>query len=497
MGYCNYFGLAPVPVSSHYQFGGVANLAILQPTAGREALSRDSIEHINRLMRLVEAAISEIIAETDAADRNTCFLQYIHTHGRIELARRVTVEVRPTDVSLPLGEVATHCEGRRAFYYAGRDPAILQTFASADSCLLHLSQVNPRRSVQQQYITSVLRTPEVPDRATVTKTYLGPDLSMAEAALLVRITMTLAEDYLLPNVEVRFADITHGVGALVEGGRDNLKIYLARDSGIVRPVIECYRAAYEVFGGFVKDFVRVHLYQRISQHIPSSTREGADALLKLLQRSRELYRYEESEFGTLEPLLAEYLSGQTTFADVIQAAVSVVRPHTQTVTSAQVGSIEEQLPDIVDAPAPTQEEIEQRYGAAPPILRKEVSSAMKVLFTTGTYSQLNNFELFLGLSDRLFNRDGSFFQSPHTTKIIWASHRVIYIFAHASGELTFYYDIELKEQLHERKTGGGMFPTTTLITKNRIYVPVPPEIADAFKVTEGAKEFYVRFDVLC
>ena len=41
-----------------------------------------------------------------------------------------------------------------------------------------------------------------------------------------------------------------------------------------------------------------------------------------------------------------------------------------------------------------------------------------------------------------------------------------------------------------------MFPTTTIITKNRIFVPVPADLIDAFRVTEGAKEFFVRFDLL-
>jgi molecular chaperone HtpG len=41
-----------------------------------------------------------------------------------------------------------------------------------------------------------------------------------------------------------------------------------------------------------------------------------------------------------------------------------------------------------------------------------------------------------------------------------------------------------------------MFRTTTLITKNRIFVPVPEALAEEFKVSSGAKEFFVRFDVL-
>jgi molecular chaperone HtpG len=41
-----------------------------------------------------------------------------------------------------------------------------------------------------------------------------------------------------------------------------------------------------------------------------------------------------------------------------------------------------------------------------------------------------------------------------------------------------------------------MFPTTTIITKNHVYVPVPQELESAFKITTGAKEFYVRFDTI-
>ncbi|MEX1194320.1 MAG: ATP-binding protein [Dehalococcoidia bacterium] len=496
MGYRNYFGLAPVPISGHYQFGGCVNLDILQPTAGREALSRESIEQVNQIVQLTEDLISEALSKSDAADRNSRFLEYVKSRGRTDLAGRVTVEIKPDDVAIPLEEVQSHCSGKNLHYYAGRDQAILQTFSSAESCVVHLSQSNPRRSVQQQYVTQILGIAEVPDQATLMNIYHGPDLTLAEAALLLRVSVTLAEDYLFPSPEIRFADISHGVAVLVEGAEANCKIYLARDSSIVQPVIECHRTAYEVFGGFVKDFVRIHLYPRISSLVPSSTREGADALLKVLQRSRELYRYEESEFGQIDSLLAEYLAGDVTFAEILNASTAKTRPHTQTVTSTQVGTIEDQIPDIMGSPAPTPEEIEQQYGAAPALLRTDASSEMKVLLASTQYPQLNNFEMFLGLSDRLFNRDGTFFHSPHTTKIIWGSHRVIYIFGHASGEFTLYYDIELKEPLSDEHAGGGMFPTTTIITKNRIFVPVPHDLMDAFRVTSGAKEFFVRFDLV-
>jgi hypothetical protein len=40
------------------------------------------------------------------------------------------------------------------------------------------------------------------------------------------------------------------------------------------------------------------------------------------------------------------------------------------------------------------------------------------------------------------------------------------------------------------------FATTTLITKKRIFVPVPAELTDEFRVESGSREFLVRFDLL-
>ena len=75
-------------------------------------------------------------------------------------------------------------------------------------------------------------------------------------------------------------------------------------------------------------------------------------------------------------------------------------------------------------------------------------------------------------------------------------HRVIYIFTDATGGFSLYYDIELREPLEANATGGAMFPTTTIITKDRIYVRVPRALEPAFEITQGAKEFYVRFDTI-
>jgi molecular chaperone HtpG len=491
------FGLAPVPSSGYYQLGGFVNLTILQPTAGREALSRESIGHVSVLVSMAEFAITELLAKNDAVDRNTSFQQYVLQKGKVDLAKRVTVFVQPEKKNIALGDILDYSKKRKLYTYSGHDEKILNTFSGPQSCLLQISQSNPRRRLQERYLSQYLRVESVPDQATLIKEYKPTELSLEEASFVARVTATLSEDYLLSDVEITLADISHGVEVMLRKDKRVLRIWLARNGAYVPPVVKMYRTAHEVFGGFVKDFIRNHLYYRLSDHIPSSTREGADALAQLLQKSRELYRYEESELGELEPLLGDWLSGEKSLAQVITTARGASRPWTHTVRRDQVGSLEEALPDVASAPNVADPEAEsQVFEAAPAILREDVSCDLKILLAGSKKPQLNNFEMFLGLSDRLMKREGEFFRFPHTTRIIWAGHRIIYIFTDAAGTITLYYDMELRESLEKQEASGGMFPTTTLVTKGRIYVPVPKLLEPAFRITDGAKEFYVRFDTI-
>ena len=163
----------------------------------------------------------------------------------------------------------------------------------------------------------------------------------------------------------------------------------------------------------------------------------------------------------------------------------------------QVGSLEKALPDVVQSPSgPDGGEEGRQFEPAPAIIR-DVPCDLKILVAQNKYPQLNEFGLFLALSDRFTKREGDFFRHfAHTTKIIWAAHRIIYVFTAAAGRGMLYYDIELREPLGEGVASGGMFPTTTLITRNRIYVPVPAALEPAFQIIGGSKEFYVRFDTL-
>jgi len=66
--------------------------------------------------------------------------------------------------------------------------------------------------------------------------------------------------------------------------------------------------------------------------------------------------------------------------------------------------------------------------------------------------------------------------------------------AHSAQSL--YYDIELRGARSAGPAGGAPLITTTIVTKTKIFVPIPPQLMECFKVADEPVEFYVRFDLL-
>ena len=494
LGFRNLFGLAPIPTSGSYNFGGVVNVDILTPTAGREALSRESIQFVADLMTLIEREVSKDIAQTDSADGNQPFQQYIRSHNLISLAQNVRIAVLPgRNRQVKLGDAEGFEPTKPKLFYAGQDGTIQRRFSGEESNLLHVSQVNPRRNLQLRFLREVAAIDEVPERVIVERV-AQTLLTLEEAMFLVRLRGVLLDDYFMPHVDAAFATISHGVSLHIEGQGERLQIAVARDMPAVRVVVEAYRSAPEVFHGFVIDFVRAHVYPQIRDRVPSSTRQGRDALLRRLKENEDLFRYDLSDFGEVESLLADYLAGKADLEQVMRSSAGRAAGQRQEVRLDQVGTVEEELPDILAAG--TDEPSTNAFAAAPPILRTEQTSDMKVLTVRQEHVKLNGFRMFLALSERLTRREGGFLRQPHTTKLMWGSHRVIYVFADSSGELNLYYDLKLKEPLETETTGGAMFPTTTIVTRNRIFVPVPRELESAFQISNGRKEFFVRFDTI-
>lgn len=497
MGLRSRFGLAPLPLASHYQFGGYADLPFLQPTAGREALTRESIQQAAPLMPQLELALTDMIKNTDVADGSSAFQQHLIALGRINWASRVSIQLSPGEERIDLGELRTTYPNSDLHWYDGTDTDIINTFSSVDNPLIRISQVNPRRELQRRYLQEVAKLPQVPNTATITETYKPSDLTWSEVDLTLSIARVLRGDYLIDDVSVEWVKISHGVPMLAETNGDRLVLRISRTWSAVLALLGVVSHSSEIMDGMTKDFVRVHVYDRIKAFVPSSQRAGLDALQRTLARRSELYRLEPDDKGELEPLLADYLAGRIDLPAVLSAAANVSAGQTQRVGRDAVATVETVLHDVVNTvvePTPVQPISAPAPGS--PILRPDIEVRERLLTVERELSQLNNHRIFLALSDKLFSREREFFLWPHTTQVAWAGRRIVFLFGLAHSPQSLYYDIELRGNRTAGAAGGTPILTTTIVVQNRIFVPIPSQLLECFKVTTDPIEFYVRFDLL-
>lgn len=498
----NYFGLAHMPLSNSFSFGGVINLSNLHPTAGREALSRESLNFASTILNIIQKYLCESISKIKLIDNNTNFLNYIVTNSRYDLANNIKIDMKPGENNkILLSDVAQEINGKNVLYYGGRNQDTINTFGNENTNLLHLSQVNPRRTIQY-HILLQKQIQQASDHPRIEKILEVSEFSLEEAAITIRMSSILSDDYLLADNQVLIANISHNVPHIVKKEQDTLYVYIDNRSQQIQQLINTYKTAYEVLNGFIKDFIRNYLYQKIAPYIPSSTRGGADALHKILAKNKELFEYEKEDLGELDGLLNDYINGDIKLSDVLKQSKTIHRSHTQSVSTNQVGNAELEIPALVDE---TQSEIvndnsqtiqELTILPLPPIFRTDSKTDKKILKTQVKYKSLNNFDIFLSLSNSVYKRQLDFFFEPHSTKVIWGMHRIVYIFTHVSNKISLYYDIELKEKISGVEAGGKAIPTTTILTKDKIFIPIVPELENYFDIQEGKKEFFVRHDLI-
>ncbi|EIV2908188.1 ATP-binding protein [Citrobacter braakii] len=499
MGLRSGFGLAPLPVASVYQLGGFADLPFLVPTAGREALTRDSIVDASRIFPPLERHLTEILASHPIADSLTAFQQYVINNHLTALGNRVKIQVQEDGEQFEMGELTTKFSGLQMQSYDGTDPDLIRMFSGSENPLIRISQNQPRRELQRRYLNEILHVPSIPNHATISQIFAPGDLTHEEVSLTFSLARVLRSDYMLDDVDIIWADITHGVPMIAKMEEDKVILTLSRSWPALKAVISHLSTSYDLLDSFTKDLVRVHIYAQIQSFVPSSQRAGLDALQRALERKREIFRLERQDKGVLDPLIADYLSGKVEIGQVLSAAVAITAVQSQHVSGRQVGTVEQVLPDVVNAAIPTisvPNTIVSAPTAASPILRLNTTIDDRLLTTEQELPQLNNYRMFLALSDRLFQQELEFFKWPHSTQVAWAGRRIVYLFTGANAGISLYYDIELRGARLAGDAGGVALATTTIVSNNRILVPVPTPLMNCFTVTDDPIEFYVRFDLL-
>ena len=479
------FGLANVTTQSGYRWGGVIDLHLLQPTAGREALGTASNQLLQRIVSALDNLISPIAAEHAESFSNEGFLQWVAATSQFSLCGHLDVTPRPGGRPESLSSVI----GRSGLrYYSGRDESVIQTYASEDEPLLVLSRRAPRRACELGFlrmsgVKEVDVTPRVNEEIPTTS------LSFSHSALATRLARILEEDYFL-TADIRFGSISGGLPLLVTDVSIPVVIYLDPASSSVAPLLALYANDFNSFGPFVKDFVRSAVFPRVSKLVPSSTREGAEAFLRHLRTNREWFEYDLGDQADLEDILEELHAGRLSVVEATRRLTDTDRSYIE-VSSAGTEPLSSVVKEIgVDAEETADPDT---YEARPGIDRREEETSARILTTE---TPVNGYTCFLSISDRVQREKGDFFLQPHSTRVVWGGRKVFFVFQHHSKRFGLYYDI-LCPSLVEASSGHGPRVTSTILTKNRTFIPIPDEIAETFlpKADERTR-LEVRCDIL-
>ena len=470
------FGLSSVALQSPFEWGGAADIPILRPTAGREALDASSNQLLHQLIREIDDIVSDIASQYDVSYLNDAFLRWIVSRRRFSLCGSLEVEPYPNRKPMKLESLSSRPNLR---YYAGRDTNVIRTHASEEQPLVVLSRRSPRRECELGYLKLNEISP-IDTSPKVLNELFTEDQSIAQIAVSIRIGRTLEEDYFLSS-ELRYGVITDNLPILVQQDGPPPTIFLNPNSDSVSPLFALYEGDYKAFGPFVKDFVRTTVFPRISHLVPSSTSAGAEAFLRHLRTHQEAFTYSRDDKGDLDEIFEDLRAGRLSTVEAAHRLISMDRSQLEVThsTSAPLSTVVQDDPSNANS-----------FDPKPGIDRRDVETSARIL--TSEVSDVDGYQCFLSLTDRVHREKGEFFLQPHTTEIIWGGQKVIFVFQHHSGRFGLYYDILCPKVIGS--SGGGKYVPTTVIAKNRIFIPVPTEIDTVFL---PSVDEVIRLDVRC
>ena len=488
------FGLAVLSLNSPYQFGGAIDVAALEPTAGREALSTASMQLLQTAVGDIDRLVSEALATRPESDQNSSFMAWVQAQGRYELCGQLTMRVEPNRPRQVLEEIRAVPGRIRVF--GGNDQSMIESLSSEDSPLYVRATTNPRKQCESEYLRLFCQVEEIADAPSVLEELATVRQTMQQQAVLFRVVSLLETDYFL-TLDVRLGRLSHGLPALVAVSQGVQRLYLDPRASTFSVIAELYNSEYSAFSSMVKDFVRTIVFPRVSHLVPSSTRQGAEAFLKSIRRTRDVFEYEYADLEDFAAIMEELRAGRLSLEQAAARASSTATRNVQFFDAGAAMQVRDVVPDVIsNEEVLVVDEDSDFLRAAPAISRTEVETEAKLLTISEPDIALKGYRCFVALSGSRSRRAWRLFLQPHTTSVVWGGQRILFAFEHHSGTFGLYYDLQTPDAV-SAPSGGGRRPTATIVLGNRLFIPVPDEIADTFHPGPGErKRFEVRSDLL-
>lgn len=494
----NGFGLANIPISTSFQLGGLVNLDMLEPTAGREAINRKCVDELQHIITKAENLFAQIIAQKPIVDDYTLFLNYVIAHFSMELVDNVTItEANTTNLKVPFAAIKQAPKDYR--YYDGTNPDYPKSFVGSEFHVVTVTREYPRRELQRIFLRQI-GVERLIEQAGVEKVFDFVSLPTNYFTLAYEIRKVLEKDYLILHNDVHFGKIKLGASIFVEQDKNGVVNVFLADTTEVKALLSIRETSNSIFVPMVKDFVRNYIYQQITPYIPSSSKEGIEQVCNFLKQNQENLEIYQEDIGAIDvsyDLFREHKITADELADRIKRNSTVSN---QKIERGQIDDVAKivQTADTQILPQPGTPEAAQMQAQEnllepmPSIMRQNIKTDAKLLETNEDSPLLHNYKRFLSVTPKMYNEYLSFFFYPHTTRVIWSMHRIIYIFSLRDGMYNLYYDMELTKHIDSSLTGGMALFSTTIITKNKLFIPIPPPLYDYFTVKEEPLKFSIR-----
>ena len=499
LGLRNGFGLASINVPSIYEFGGIVNLDNLVPTAGREAVSRESVSLVTSIVQSVESSWTSVIAKDPICDNYRNFLQYLYSHFNMAQASHINIKYANEDKYIRLGNI-TSLNASEFKYADGVDSTVLAKFKNSENNVLSISDSTYRKRIQRNYLEKI-GVKSIPNNIQVIREYESKELTIDQFFIVNELRSIIEEDYYVKDFDVKFADISHMLNVFVthDLNKGIFCIYISPNNSDIQRLISIRNDNYRLFTPLAKDFVRVVLYQQFSAFIPKGVKERTDYISRVLHNTKDEYIIPYEMTGTMDEMIGKLRADEITPEEFVKFAKAERNKHQQTINQSQVGDVSEVITNISNNTLNVSEDAIKNANnedimPMPSILCLDVETKLRILKTDVITPVLQNNKMFMALTDKMVNQKRIFFSNPHTTRILWSMHRLIYIFTDAMGKNTLYYDLELTRKIPD-STGGKSIRSATILTKDKIFVPIVPELYTYFNLNVDEKlKFFVHFD---
>ena len=343
--YRSKFALSTTGLISFYGFGGFVNLSILEPTAGREALTTGSLQVLQSIITEFENFISLKIYDLEASANNNGFMNWVVHNKRYDLAGNITINLKPDD-KCKLSEIKEQSNHLPFNLYWGTDQNIIEQYSNEGCPLILGSRSNPRKNIEMNYFNQFCKIREVSDSPQITSTKEEKLWSDNEYSFAFKLVNILESDYFVKTI-VKYGIISHGLPLLIDTSKDPIEICLNSDHLSIKTVLRMYDSDFMIMSSVVKDFIRNSIFQKIANFVPSSTRRGAEAFLKAIKEPKDIFEYQKEDSASLGDIWKNYMEGKISLSQAAYMSTEIVKSTIQEVNKDAMSKISEQLPDII------------------------------------------------------------------------------------------------------------------------------------------------------